>query len=167
MAQEAAVNAEHRRVLSLLAEYGISHQNKRNKLIHWFAVPVIVWTIVAMLWEIPVPDSFSSLAYLNWATIALAATIVYYLFLSWTLAIGMALLAALCAALVVLYLQAPVAGLPLWQFAVIAFVIAWAFQFIGHQIEGRKPSFFKDIQFLLIGPAWLMSFIYRKLGLPV
>jgi uncharacterized membrane protein YGL010W len=55
--------------------------------------------------------------------------------------------------------------LPVWQMSLGLFVIMWVFQFIGHAIEGKKPSFFKDVQFLLIGPAWLMGFIYRKLGI--
>jgi uncharacterized membrane protein YGL010W len=54
---------------------------------------------------------------------------------------------------------------PLWQVAAVVFVLAWTGQFIGHVFEGRRPSFFKDLQFLLIGPAWLLSFIYRHLGL--
>ena len=55
--------------------------------------------------------------------------------------------------------------LPMWQISVMIFIPAWIGQFIGHKIEGRKPSFFKDLQFLLIGPAWLLSFIYKKLGI--
>ena len=54
---------------------------------------------------------------------------------------------------------------PLWIFSVIIFVIAWIGQFIGHKIEGKKPSFVEDLQFLLIGPAWLLSFIYKKIGI--
>ena len=54
--------------------------------------------------------------------------------------------------------------MPLWLLCVILFVLAWLGQFYGHKIEGKKPSFLKDIQFLMIGPAWLMSFIYQKLG---
>ena len=54
---------------------------------------------------------------------------------------------------------------PLWQVALVLFVLAWIGQFIGHKVEGKKPSFFKDLQFLLIGPAWLMSFVYRAAGL--
>ena len=55
--------------------------------------------------------------------------------------------------------------MPLWIFSVIIFVIAWIGQFIGHRIEGKKPSFIEDLQFLLIGPAWLLSFIYKKIGI--
>jgi uncharacterized membrane protein YGL010W len=57
-------------------------------------------------------------------------------------------------------------GMALWQICVIIFVVAWIFQFIGHKIEGKKPSFFKDLQFLLIGPIWLLHFIFKKVGLP-
>ena len=53
----------------------------------------------------------------------------------------------------------------LWAICLGIFVVAWIFQFIGHKIEGKKPSFFKDLQFLMIGPAWLLGFVYRKIGL--
>jgi uncharacterized membrane protein YGL010W len=56
-------------------------------------------------------------------------------------------------------------SIPLWLFCVIVFVTAWIGQFYGHKVEGKKPSFFKDLQFLLIGPAWLMSFVYKKMGI--
>ena len=46
--------------------------------------------------------------------------------------------------------------------SIIVFIFAWILQFLGHKIEGKKPSFFKDIQFLLIGPAWLLAFIYNS-----
>ena len=58
------------------------------------------------------------------------------------------------------------ATIPLWQTALVVFVLAWIGQFIGHSIEGKKPSFFQDVQFLLIGPIWLLGFVYRKLGIP-
>jgi len=53
---------------------------------------------------------------------------------------------------------------PLWQLALGVFVIAWILQFIGHAVEGKRPSFFTDVRFLLIGPAWLLAFLYRALG---
>ena len=52
----------------------------------------------------------------------------------------------------------------IWKSSLIIFTLAWIGQFIGHKIEGQKPSFFEDFKFLLIGPAWLLSFIYKKLG---
>jgi uncharacterized membrane protein YGL010W len=56
-------------------------------------------------------------------------------------------------------------GLAVWKVSIVVFVIAWIGQFIGHSIEGKRPSFFKDLQFLLIGPLWLLSFVYRRLGI--
>ena len=152
-----------RTIDALLAEYGESHQNPFNKKIHWIAVPVIFWTVLALLWSVPVPSIFSGVSMLNWGTLLLLATLVYYFVLSPVLAIGMANFSVLCVILVRAYEKS--IALPLWQGALIVFVIAWAFQFWGHQVEGKKPSFFKDVQFLLIGPAWLMSFVYKKLGI--
>ncbi len=147
----------------LLAEYGVSHRNGTNKLIHWFAVPMIVWTVIALLWSIPVPSAFAAVPYLNWCTIALLLTIIYYFYLSAPLAIGMILYCLIAIVLTAWYdANGPT---PLWQLALAVFVVAWVAQFIGHHIEGRKPSFFKDVQFLLIGPAWLLHFLYRKLGI--
>jgi uncharacterized membrane protein YGL010W len=55
---------------------------------------------------------------------------------------------------------------PLWVICIVIFIVAWIGQFYGHKIEGKKPSFLKDVQFLLIGPAWLMHFVYKRLGIP-
>ncbi len=148
-----------------LEEYGASHQHPVNKMVHWICVPVIFFTVVALLWTLPVPQVLSLVPYGNWATVGLALAILYYLRLSWRMALGMAVYAVLNVGLVLLWEQhGPV---PLWQMAVMLFVAAWAGQFVGHQIEGKKPSFFKDLQFLLIGPAWLMVFIYRRLGIRI
>lgn len=145
-----------------LAEYGDSHQNPGNKLIHWICVPVILWCVLALLW----PLRLESLPWVNGAVVATAFSLAFYLRLSWTLALGMGVISALCLGLIAAY-EAAALPLPLWAFALLVFVLAWIGQFIGHRIEGKKPSFFKDLQFLLIGPAWLLSFLYAKLGIPV
>jgi len=151
-----------RRIDRLLAEYGESHRNPVNKLIHWVAVPVIAWTVLALLSELPTPAAFRPSWLINWASLAAVAATLYYLTLSVPLAIGMALFSLLCFA-VMAACRAGVA-LPLWQLALAVFVVAWIFQFVGHKIEGKKPSFFQDVQFLLIGPAWLLHYVYRLLG---
>ncbi|MCT4559077.1 MAG: DUF962 domain-containing protein [Pelagimonas sp.] len=150
-----------RRIDALLAEYGESHQNETNKLVHWICVPVIVWAVSAFLWSLPTPAVFP--IGVNWLIVILAAALAYYVTLSPPLAAGFAGFAALCVGLIRLY--ETWAPLPLWQFAAIVFVLAWLGQFWGHKIEGKKPSFFKDVQFLLIGPAWLLSFLYRRFGI--
>jgi uncharacterized membrane protein YGL010W len=150
---------------TLLDEYGESHLNPVNKLVHWICVPVIVWAVVALLWSIPVPWTIGSgIVPLNWAVLALVLAQIYYFRLSRRLGSGLMLynLAMLWVTAVV-ELYSP---WPLWQVALAVFVLAWIGQFVGHVFEGKRPSFFKDLQFLLIGPAWLMSFLYRTLGLP-
>lgn len=149
---------------ALLDEYGESHRNAVNKLIHWVCVPVIVWTVIALLWAIPFPAEVSlGPVPLNWAVIALVLAQLYYFRLSLSLGVGLLAYNLLMIA-VTLWVE-QVAPWPLWAVALVVFVIAWIGQFIGHHIEGKKPSFLKDIQFLLIGPAWLMAFIYRAIGL--
>jgi uncharacterized membrane protein YGL010W len=152
-----------RKIDALLEEYGESHQNPTNKMVHWVCVPVIVWTVMALIWSLPVPASFASVPYMTWLSPVAAGALVYYIVVSWRLAIGLVVYLVICLWLIVFYEQN--FTMPLWQFALIVFVIAWIGQFWGHKVEGKKPSFFKDVQFLLIGPAWLMHFIYRKMGL--
>lgn len=153
-----------RKIEALLAEYGESHQNETNKAVHWVCVPVIVWTVMAGLYAIPQPGFMADFAWLNWLTLVLAASLVYYVFLSPTLALGVGIYAAVSYWLI---LGVESAGWVVWQVALVLFVLAWAGQFWGHKIEGKKPSFLKDIQFLMIGPAWLLSFIYKRVGIPV
>ncbi|GGA86995.1 hypothetical protein GCM10011369_31320 [Neiella marina] len=140
----------------LLNEYGDSHQNATNKLIHWLCVPVIFFTVVALVWSLPFPLLVHP--WLNWATIILVPVLVYYWRLSPQLMLGMLVFSSLCCLLCAFW----PAIVPLWQFAIGLFVVAWIGQFIGHKIEGKKPSFFTDVFFLLIGPAWLMHFLYQK-----
>jgi uncharacterized membrane protein YGL010W len=144
-------------------EYGESHQNKINKTIHWVAVPIIFLTVVGLLWSIPVPELFSSVPYLNWASIGMAIAILFYIRLSFPIAIGMFFISLGCLAITSWY--EGIGHWAVWKMSLAIFVVMWVFQFIGHKIEGKKPSFFKDIQFLLIGPAWLLHFLYKKAGI--
>jgi uncharacterized membrane protein YGL010W len=120
-------------------------------------------TVIGFLWAIPVPAAFAALSpWLNWGTIAVAIAVVYYFTLSVPLGIGAAIgLVALLG--VVSWLDT--LAWPLWLTCVIVFVVAWIGQFIGHAIEGKRPSFFKDVQFLMIGPLWLLGHVYRRLGI--
>lgn len=140
-----------RKVEQLLNQYAESHRHPTNEVIHFICVPVIMWTVLALVWSI----------HPSVALVVTAVTLLYYLSLSVGFAIGMSLMAA--AMLVFLwYLPQQV----ILQVAVVAFIIAWIFQFIGHKIEGKKPSFFDDVRFLLIGPLFVISFLYRHWKLP-
>ena len=144
------------------AEYGQSHQNPVNKRIHWVCIPLILVVTLGLFQSIPLP--FEAPAWLHGGTLLVLASLVFYFRLSWTLGLGMTLVSMVALGIN----QAIVsAGLPLLGISVGVFVVAWVFQFIGHRIEGKKPSFFKDVQFLLIGPAWLVHHIYARLGIAV
>lgn len=152
------------RLQALLDEYGESHRNPVNKAVHWVCVPIIVWTVVALLWSVPFPAAWRlGPVPVNWATLTLLLAQIYYFRLSLTLGLGLLAYNLVMIALAV-WVEAS-APWPLWQVAAVLFVLAWIGQFLGHKVEGRKPSFFKDLQFLLIGPAWLMSFLYRAAGI--
>jgi len=157
-----------RKIDSLLSEYGESHQNETNKAIHWICVPLIFFSVVGLIASIPSGMVQNMLGggnpYANWATVVLGLALIYYVTLSIPLSIGMLLFTVLC--LMGVNFIAGLGIAPLWAVSLGIFVLAWIGQFYGHKVEGKKPSFFKDLQFLLIGPAWLMHFIYKKIGIP-
>jgi uncharacterized membrane protein YGL010W len=134
-----------RRIHYLLGQYAHSHQHPSNVLIHWICVPIIVWCVLAFAWAIhPVVACLGTIAALG-----------YYLWLS----PPMAWVMAACALLGLLSLMWLPHTLPA---AGVLFVLAWVFQFVGHHIEGRKPSFFDDLHFLLVGPLFLLAKLFRK-----
>ena len=152
-----------RTVEQWFGEYGESHSNPRNELLHIICVPAIVLTVIGFIWSISVPAAFSEISpWLNWATIVIALAIAYYFTLSMSLGIGAAISLVILAFLVRFLDTLP---WPLWLTSLVIFVVAWIGQFVGHAIEGKRPSFFKDLQFLLIGPLWLLGHLYRRLGI--
>jgi uncharacterized membrane protein YGL010W len=102
--------------------------------------------------------------YVNAATLFVAVALVFYLRLSVALAVGMFAISSVFLGLIVGYKQ--IGWTSVWSMALGIFVAAWILQFVGHKLEGKKPAFFKDVQFLLIGPIWLLGFIYRRVGIP-
>ena len=157
-----------RNIDQLLSAYGESHQNPTNKFIHWICVPLIFFSVVGLIFSIPAEGVQRFLGegnpYANWATVVLVLVLVYYASLSVVLSLGMLLFIVLCLYVARLIMHSDIA--PLWLVSLIIFVLAWIGQFYGHKIEGKRPSFLKDLQFLLIGPAWLLHFIYRRIGIP-
>jgi uncharacterized membrane protein YGL010W len=146
-----------------LDKYGESHQNKTNKLIHWFCVPIIFFTILGILsqFQITFLERIIPYKFANLASILVLFGILFYLKLSFVMFIGVAVFTFFCG-LGIYFLNQT--GYML-EICVGFFSLAWLGQFIGHKIEGVKPSFFEDLKFLLIGPAWLIAFLYKKFGI--
>ena len=153
-----------RQIEALLSEYGESHQNPTNQIIHKVMVPLIMFNVLGLLWAIPSSSNMSEISpWLNWSTIFASGCMIYYFVLSKSLFLGMAPVLA-----IMLFGNFYLDGQGiLLEFSIVSFVIAWIMQFVGHKIEGKKPSFLKDLLFLLVGPLWVLRYFYRKIGIKI
>lgn len=148
LTQEAPA-ASARKVDQLLAHYGESHRNPRNELIHFVAIPLIMLSLLGLMSVIH-----------PWVAYAfVAASLVYYARLSAAFLIAMAILSAIGLLLV------HAMGRQVLPLSAAIFVGAWIAQFVGHRIEGKKPSFFEDLQYLWVGPLFVLSRLFLQLGL--
>lgn len=151
-----------RSMQSWLDGYSNDHRNPTNQVFHWICVPPIVWAVIALLWTIPV--SASLLRPGAWAVLAIVLAFHWYWRRSHMLAVALLVAFAVLALLThLLFVELGTARL--CGLAVAVFVLAWIGQFIGHKFEGHKPSFLTDLSYLLIGPAWLMAKLLRRLGM--
>jgi len=144
-------------------EYAKSHQNKTNQSIHYICVPAIFFSIIGMLMSIPnnLISNFTNINnpfIENWASPILILLLMFYIRLSFSTFVRMLTFSIVC--LVGNYFLSTI--LPLFYSSLAIFIFAWIGQFYGHKLEGKKPSFFKDLQFLLIGPAWVFEKLSKK-----
>lgn len=150
-----------RSIERLLLQYGESHQNKTNVLIHAIAVPSIYFVTLGLLWSVPVPDFIAQFS-VTWAHILAVPVLYYYFSLSGPIGAAMTLLTIACFGGVNLLVWL---NISVWKFCLTLFVVMWVLQFIGHKIEGKKPSFFEDLRFLLVGPAWWWVHWLKRLNI--
>lgn len=134
---------------SWLAEYSESHQNQTNQLLHKVCVPAIFFSVLGMLWVLPVGS-------IN------VAILVSLLILPFYIRLGIKALAIILPQLLISFailynISQFTSNSTIFTLSLGIFIVAWIGQFVGHKIEGKKPSFFKDLQFLLIGPLWIFK----------
>ena len=163
VADPASQAAPQRPIDRYFANYSSDHQNHANQLIHVICVPAIAWSVIALLWCIPSPGTWFRAGF--WAGLAMFAAWMFYYRASRKLGLGMLVLFVLSGWLTQ-YLNDRLGNTQLLYLGIAVFVIAWIGQFIGHSklYEGKRPSFFTDLRYLLIGPAWVLAKLYRKLG---
>lgn len=137
-----------------LAEYAVSHRNPTNIKIHNICVPLIMFSVLGLLWSVPKIELMNNIFLLNWATVFSLLCMAFYFTLG--LRIAALMFATLIPMVGILY-YLDSAGMPVFYLSLGIFIVSWIGQFIGHKIEGKKPSFFKDLQFLLIGPVWVFA----------
>jgi uncharacterized membrane protein YGL010W len=147
VSSEASVS--QRRVDALLAHYGSSHKHPTNEWIHFVAIPLIMLSLCGLIF-----------AFYPWLAYAfIAASMVYYARLSLVFFVSMCIWSLIIIALV------HAMGAKVLVISALIFVGAWIMQFVGHKIEGKKPSFFEDIQYLWVGPLFVLSKLFIKLGI--
>jgi uncharacterized membrane protein YGL010W len=145
----ATDTASARKIDQLLAHYGASHKNPTNELIHFAAIPLIMLSLCGLMFALH-----------PWVAYAfIAASMVYYARLSGVFFISM------CAWSAAIIGVVHAMGQQVLIASVVIFIGAWIAQFIGHKIEGKKPSFFEDLQYLWVGPMFVLSKLFVKLGI--
>ena len=138
------------------SEYSADHQNKTNQIIHLFCVPAIVFSLLGILYMLPRP--WSPTIGLGWHHVLIIGATTFYMRLDRKLAfiiLGFALASSVFIGVMF------VLGLPVAQLCIALFALAWIAQFIGHKIEGKKPSFLTDLAYLLIGPLWVVKKVFK------
>lgn len=143
---------------SYLSEYSESHRHERNIRLHNICVPAIMWSLLALLSLVPLISAETAPggvlhAELTMAHLVVISALIYYSFFR-----QLRLWLVMAAISIAMLYTAELIPAParLWISAVV-FAAAWIGQFYGHKIEGKKPSFLKDLQFLLIGPLWVLQ----------
>lgn len=147
-----------RNLESYIAEYSESHQHPTNIAIHKICVPAIMFSLLGILKALPVPESWP--LWLDWSTVLIAFALIYYATFK-NIRVMAAIMVLVIPMVGILELLRP-------RFFILSlgiFIVAWIGQFIGHKIEGKKPSFFKDLFFLLIGPIWTMHTLLGQMGI--
>jgi len=137
-----------RRIDALIAHYAQSHQNTTNEALHCVCVPLIMFSLVGLIHTL---HPLAGLAFLS-------ASMIYYMRLSARAAVLMAVWSSV--------MWMAITSLQAQQVLIYItiFVLAWIGQFIGHKLEGKKPSFFEDLQYLWVGPLFVAQVLLRRLG---
>ncbi len=147
-----------------LERYGETHANLTYPVLYWAAVAMVVTGTVGLLWSLPVPAQFYEISpLLNWGSAFLMAAAVYYFIISLSIAIGM-LPFILGVAAVQLWLEQSLYSHPHVAGGLLAggTIGLW----LGHRNERGLRPVLRDLQLMMIGPAWLLSVLYRRLGIP-
>jgi uncharacterized membrane protein YGL010W len=145
------------------AEYAECHQHRVNRTIHAVCGPLILYSLLGFVWSVPVPEAWQAVVpWFNWALVGMVAILVFYIRLSPALSAGMLFFLAVGYMLIVvadMFVPWSVGNI-----SVAVFVLAWTGLVVGRILERGAPSLARDLWLLLIGPAWLVSRIYRRVG---
>ena len=148
-----------------LERYGRSHDDITHPVTYWASVPLVVVGTVGLLWTVPVPDEFYQISpFLNWGSALLMATAVYYFIISLSIAIGMLPFVLGVASCQVWLENSDYVPLRVSLGLLLGGIIGlW----LGRQRQWSVWPVLQDLQLMMIGPAWLLSVLYRRIGIPI
>ena len=143
-----------------LADYTAYHRDRRNVATHAMGVPLIVLALQVLLAR---PVWTSEVLVVTPSVVVSVLAAIFYLRLDFRWGTVMTLLLALFCW----------AGFAIAQVSTLAwlgggaalFTVGWAFQFLGHHYEGRKPAFLDDVRSFLVGPLFVVAEAAFALGL--
>ena len=144
-----------------LARYADQYGGAHGRRIHGIAGFAILWSLVALLWCIPVPGTLAQTGI--WAALAMFFAWSYCYRLSRPLGLGMLavffVFGCLCR---LLEMRLGLTTL-LWT-AMAVWVAGLIALLAGFRIEGRRPGRFTGPAGLLVGPLWVLASLYRRMG---
>lgn len=151
--QEQELPGAKRTLSYWLERYALTHRNRQNIRIHFVCVPLIFFTVIALLDAVRLFDLTPRISFTA-AWILIVAALVFYARVSAMVTLAMGVVAVACLLVSeALYRQF---GSAFVTVSGLVFAAAWVGQFVGHKIEGAKPAFFEDLLFLFIGPVWIV-----------
>lgn len=144
--------------------YAAGHRHPANRLLHWICAPVLAVSFIGLLACVPVPPELARLSpVVNWGTLFLMATVVYYFIISISLAVGSLPFIVAIAALLIWLDRS---GAPLLSISAMGLLIATVGQYLGHRIERGSATLMRDVLYLIVAPLWALAALYRRLGIP-
>jgi len=144
-----------------MAMYATYHRDWRNRLTHFFGVPMIILALLILmaLWRWPFGNIEISFAMMFSAA-------VFLLWLAMDVGIALPLIVLLIPFLVLAEWIAMTASLPLALGVFGAFFVGgWAIQLWGHVYEGRKPALVDNLFQIFVAPMFLTAEVLIGLGL--
>ena len=148
-----------------LIDYDSSHKNIRYPLFFWSAVIFYPISLIGILWHIEMPDAFyiDVSPIINWGIMFLLATIIYYFIISISLAIGMI---PFIVCVITFFLWLENMDYPIISISIGINTTSLYGLYRGKDKHTNFNNLWQDIQMTIIGPIWMMSKIYKKLGIP-
>jgi uncharacterized membrane protein YGL010W len=144
-----------------LQSYGAYHRDPRNKMTHFFGVPLVTFSLFLFLgWFRFVHPEYLPITV---ATLFYLGVTIYYFRLDWSIA-----LIQFPFTLTILLLSDWVAKQSMaMSFSVFltTFVLGWIIQLVGHAIEGRRPALADNILQIFNAPLFLTIEALAMMGL--